>query len=473
MLLMAATQGNEEMVAHYLMQSPELIQAVDDCTQRTALHCAAKNGHDKVAAQLLAQCPTLINNVDWTEETALHLAAEYGHDKVVALLLSHSPKSIEAKDKFCRTALHYAALGGHDKVVVHLLSLVNETDHDSRTALHYAAEHGKENVITLLLAHRPQLLGCTDSRRRTALHEAVIGGHDKAVEQLLQGPSPRWILDLVDDHKWTSTPTALFLQLSSQEPTKKKPVLLVDVQDSTKKTAFHYAALQNNEKVMPHLLAQMPSQLHRGDLVGRTALHYAAVQGQVNMVTRLLTHDFTLFSRMDMDGRNALQYAVVHGQERVVDAILAHTKFTSFAVELVDKPRNTLLHLALLDPHCSRESLVEKIWRANPAAVLEQNTYGETPLHVACTTSNEWAIEFLQLKMSIDEVLCVYAGSWENISPFLDEQCEPLLARLHQDVVELVFEFLGTKYGIRRKNKRLRPVEEAEHLSEDEVIDEL
>jgi len=39
----------------------------------------------------------------------------------------------------------------------------------------------------------------------------------------------------------------------------------------------------------------------------------------------------------------------------------------------------------------------------------------------------------------------VYSGSWENVSPFLDEQCAPLLARLHQDVAELVFEYLGTK----------------------------
>jgi len=192
----------------------------------------------------------------------LHLAAEYGHDKVVALLLSHSPKSIEAKDKFCRTALHYAALRGHDKVVVHLLSLVDETDHDSRTALHYAAEHGKENVIALLLAHRPQLIACLDSHRRTALHEAVIGGHDKAVEQLLQGRPT-----LID--KWTSNLTASILWSSSREA--EEPVLLVDVQDYTRKTAFHYAALQNNEMVMSHLLAQQPSNLHRGDLVGRTA----------------------------------------------------------------------------------------------------------------------------------------------------------------------------------------------------------
>jgi len=59
-LTAAASAGDESTVALLLVERPDLILALNS-EDRTALHCAAKNGHLNVVRQLLDCKPELID----------------------------------------------------------------------------------------------------------------------------------------------------------------------------------------------------------------------------------------------------------------------------------------------------------------------------------------------------------------------------------------------------------------------------
>ena len=82
----------------------------------TTLFVAAFNGHDKVAALLLAH-PGVQANQLMQDNTPLFIAAENGRDKVVALLLAHPAVQVNQTTQDGITPLYVAAQNDHDKVV--------------------------------------------------------------------------------------------------------------------------------------------------------------------------------------------------------------------------------------------------------------------------------------------------------------------------------------------------------------------
>jgi cytohesin len=98
----------------------------------TPLHFAALQGHEAIAAKLLAHGanPNVATTHGPTDmfktqppvvgETPLHLAAAYGHAAIVTLLLAHGAGK-DACDRTGQTARHWA--GRHEKLeIVELLS---------------------------------------------------------------------------------------------------------------------------------------------------------------------------------------------------------------------------------------------------------------------------------------------------------------------------------------------------------------
>lgn len=77
---------------------------------RTALHCAASQGHEAIVKLLLENGADVMVN-DNAGRTALSLAAGNGHEAVVKLLLENGA-GITAKDIAGRTALCLAAAQG-------------------------------------------------------------------------------------------------------------------------------------------------------------------------------------------------------------------------------------------------------------------------------------------------------------------------------------------------------------------------
>lgn len=175
----ASRVHDKQHIAQMLAESSALVGA-SHYRGTTALHHAARYGHDLIAAHLLAESPKMADAIDQDGWDALRLAVSHGHDKVVAVLLAMSPKSIHAVNGIGKTALHYAARVGHDKVVAQLLdanpNLLNAVDFLGWTPLHCAALNGKDAVVEMLLAIKPEMIQSVAPRDDTVLHLASKSG---------------------------------------------------------------------------------------------------------------------------------------------------------------------------------------------------------------------------------------------------------------------------------------------------------
>jgi len=377
-------------------------------------------------AALLAGDPKVINAVDDEGHTPLHLAANGGDHEIVAQLLAcgSDVNAVCAKNW---TVLHYAARGGWDKVVSQLLvynDLILAVDVTNRTALHMAAESGHDKVVAQLLAHRPDRASATDHKGWSALHFAAKSGDSKVMERLI-----------------------------AQCP----QLLNVDCQKGW--TALHIAAKFGHRNIVSQLLAHSPS-------LGKVAcsrrylpLHLAAEEGHETIVAELIAlNPATVLSQSDK-GWTALQLAAKNGHEKVVDKLLPLSPEAVYS--WTDPHRDTLLHHAIKlrweTPPFSKE-IITHIWRKNMEAVRTRNLFGQTPFHLCAEDGNPWAIELLQPKLCWDEIIASFKDlrkkpPFDRLRRVLDEQCLCLSLALTQDVVSIVFTYLG--FGIPKRASKL------------------
>jgi ankyrin repeat protein len=193
----------------------------------TALHCAARNGHEDVV-ELLRQHggneslkpnvpgydrlismdafrkalmerdfkrakaqikynPDLVLSKDmFSGSTPLHFAALSDTRDLAELLLA-SQADVNAKDQRRETPLHHAAKTGNTDVVE--LLLVNQADINAKakygeTPLHFAAEQGRTGVAKLLLARKADV-NAANNINATPLHLAALNGHNDVAKLLL------------------------------------------------------------------------------------------------------------------------------------------------------------------------------------------------------------------------------------------------------------------------------------------------
>lgn len=186
----AARGGHEQVVARLLAACPDLITTTTAYSRETALHFAAQNGHDKVVALLLAAGPpsALVDAETSGGFTALRLAVAGGHHKVVAQLLpamNNNPSSTASIFNWGRAALSSAARLGHAEVFTQLLAAYPELLDNNSAALHNAASKGHDNIVAQIVAQRPEFVSKPNELGRTALMCAAINGHEQVAERLL------------------------------------------------------------------------------------------------------------------------------------------------------------------------------------------------------------------------------------------------------------------------------------------------
>lgn len=356
---------------------------------------AVKCGDEVLVAQLLAHDPQSPNETDEQGLNALHYAAQVGHEGIVAQLLAHSPNLVKV-----------VTLNQHRK-----------------TALHYAAEAGHERTVAQLLDHSPNLAKKGDIYDMPPLHHAALAGQERIVEQLLaRGPS------------------------------------LLKVTYRGRRNALHFAAQGGNERVVAQLLAREPALIDSVDSGLFTALHHAVSHDQLAVVSQLLAYKPSLIDAVNKLGEPALFIAAQRGNEDLVKLLLKRKPGHVFCV---DKQKNTLLHYVLGSPFS--EELTKSVWGMNPEALRAFNRSGVPAFHRMMDGYhiNKAALEWLKWKLTLEEILGAFEALEEgdrfSLTPrsVVEQPCQPLLETLHQDIVEIVYDFLGlgrsAKVSLKRK----------------------
>lgn len=207
--------------------------------------------------------------------------------------------------------------------------------------------------------------------------------------------------------------------------------------------ALHFAAQAGFETAVVELLAQCPEMAGVAAFHGWTALHFAAQQGHDKIVTLLIAQVPQSLDVPDRDGQIALHYAVMRGHEKVVSLLLDTNPDQAHRV---DQQGNTLLHIASFNPLTFCEGLTQKVYEVNTNALHAVNSDSKTPLQVAIGRNNKPAVAWLQRKTCWDDIwsaLVAWKRPVQPIRELIEQQCEPLSRYLNQDVLGLVYEYVG------------------------------
>lgn len=245
-----------------------------------------------------------------------------------------------------------------------------------------------------------------------------------------------------------------YLQQAAQDGNERevaelleKNLAQIDEKSHTLWNTLHFAAFGGNERIAAQLLTHRPAMLSAIESTeGWLPLHVAARAGRMRMVTLLLCHDPKAIDTTDRKGRTPMLVAGDYGQDQVVELLLA---LKPGLISGRDSTGNTVLHSLVRyrgwEP--PSKASITGVWSMDPEALQVKNAEGQTPFHVALGVRNKWATEVLQSKLSLDQLVAVYADCQvpqERARPLVAEQCEEFLfGLLSRDVVGTVYEYLG------------------------------
>ncbi|KAL2192417.1 Glycerophosphoryl diester phosphodiesterase family-domain-containing protein [Corynascus similis CBS 632.67] len=129
-------------------------------SKSSAVLAIATKANFKPIVEMLVEAGVDINWQDKAGETALHIAARFGHDECAKVLLkgtSEQKADLElVENSFAWTPLHIAAVDGHLSVAQLLVDAganVDKTDSSGWTAKEHAALRGHLPIARLLAAH--------------------------------------------------------------------------------------------------------------------------------------------------------------------------------------------------------------------------------------------------------------------------------------------------------------------------------
>ena len=288
---------------------------------RAPLHLAVATGNTQVVA-LLVEAGADIFIQDNGGVTPLHLAVQYGRIRVATQLIERAGERAHLRDKNGTTPLHLAARHGRAIIITKLLFLgnnkkialskqlqkllegetgllkdfarrwragvVNTQNNFGLAPLHYASLGGHEEAIELLLEQGAEI-NITNNQGLTPLFMAARAGRTKAVEMLAR----RNGIDLERGDGQDHTPLGIavanghlpiFAQLlnSGADPHAKNKNGMMPL---------HIASQRNSLEVVVALLKALKNEkgsINERDKLGNTPLHYATQTGKKDIVKRLL-----------------------------------------------------------------------------------------------------------------------------------------------------------------------------------------
>lgn len=172
-LIEACRAGDKECV-EILVAVDSKIDGVFDLEGKTALHIAARLGHQECVVSLLKSVN--YTAIDSKGSTAVHDAAKHGQTNIIRSLLAYGA-SPEDLDEDGNTAIILACRNGRVETVNALLmsgANVNGKSGSGKTALMFACEDGNSRLVELLLKQGAKF-NEKDHLGRTAAEYCLIG----------------------------------------------------------------------------------------------------------------------------------------------------------------------------------------------------------------------------------------------------------------------------------------------------------
>jgi ankyrin repeat protein len=173
-------------VSRYLRELESLLKE-EEYASLTPFDSAIERADVAKTRLLLAQNPTVINQLSSDGIRPLHRAIYFGHEEIVKLLISKGAP-LEATTQDGWSALHYGAKRGKLEIVRLLMDAgakVSTCTHDLQTPLHKACQSGNEDVVSYLIQKKAEI-EAEDKMNCRPLHEAAEGGHEAVVRLILR-----------------------------------------------------------------------------------------------------------------------------------------------------------------------------------------------------------------------------------------------------------------------------------------------
>eukprot|EP00842_Homolaphlyctis_polyrhiza_P004798 jgi/Hompol1/5319/HPOL_000763-RA len=387
-LLLAAGNGHAAIVRLLLDTYPSIDVNAANTKGFTALMRAAGKGNAGIVKDLLA-CPTInVNAQNSYGGTCLSLAVDRGSVDCVRLILEftnslYGPVNISCVGEKGHTALTLAASQSFTDIVSLLVPRlspmdVNHLTKTRRCALDFAASRDAPEIVSLLLKVRGVDPNLRNTRDMTPIMVAAELGHTRVLKLLLDAA----------------------VTASSDESLKVDINLQSSIDGNN---ALMYAVLGGHTEACQMLLAYGCDAMQWNLVSGDSVLHMAARKGFVNILDSLL---------LDLGEHGNKMRVNVHALNRFgTTALLA-------AVEAQSKQ--------------SVQILVAK-GRLGPTTINQPNTYGVTPLTLACDLGLSEIVRILLENPDCD----INALNWWKETPLICATKNGHLASLESREVEI------------------------------------
>ena len=250
-----------------------------------ALHIASKLGNQTIVEILLGFCK--VNSPDPEGYTALHHAARAGHDEICQLLLAAKGIEINARSKDQCKPLSLAARNGHERVVKVLLEKgadVEAKGPPEYTPLFFAAWKGHGVVVKVLLEKGADIDAKNGLCGLTALSSAAENGHEEVVKLLIDKGAD---IEFKDVLGFTPLSWAAWGGYEAVVKMLLERGADIEAKGNVGLTALSFAAWKGHEPVLKVLL-EKGADVEAKDLSEHTPLSWATASGHQAVVKLLL-----------------------------------------------------------------------------------------------------------------------------------------------------------------------------------------
>uniref|UniRef100_A0A0D3HK63 PGG domain-containing protein n=1 Tax=Oryza barthii TaxID=65489 RepID=A0A0D3HK63_9ORYZ len=261
-LLTAVTSGHDALASVLLRCCLELGQSEailrqdrDGCN---ALHHAIRSGHKELALELIEAEPALSQGVNKHNESPMFIAAMRDLTDVLEKVLEIPNSSHVGACSY--NALAAAVRNGNAAIAKKIVEarpwLAREENTKGTSPVHLTVLWDKADVLRVFLEHDQSLGYITTTNGTPLLNAAAYRGHIGAARELLKHCPDA---PCCSANGWTCLHQAVhagnteFFEFIMRTPQLQR---LVNMRDSSGKTALHYAVMKRNPKMVAALLSR-------------------------------------------------------------------------------------------------------------------------------------------------------------------------------------------------------------------------